>query len=170
MENEIKKEPEREAEPILIRKAVSADIPAICRLLLQVHRVHSDLRPDLFRVGARKYGEKEVAEILQNPERPVFVAERAGEVRGYAFCIFKQFVNDESMTDVLTLYIDDLCVDREARGEHIGSALYAYVRAFAKQSGCYNLTLNVWADNVDALRFYQHVGLKVQKYGMETIL
>ena len=74
------------------------------------------------------------------------------------------------MTDIKTLYIDDLCVDEAARGAHIVKALYEYVINFAKEQGYYNVTLNVWADNVNAVKFYEKVGLKVQKIGMEIIL
>lgn len=74
------------------------------------------------------------------------------------------------MTDVRTLYIDDLCVDERVRGLHIGKRLYEYVLAFAKEQGFYNVTLNVWADNVKAVGFYEKLGLRVQKIGMEKIL
>ena len=74
------------------------------------------------------------------------------------------------MTDIKTLYIDDLCVDEMRRGEHIGKMLYDFAVAFAKESGCYNLTLNVWSCNESAMRFYEKCGLKPQKVGMELIL
>lgn len=109
--------------------------------------------------------------ILADDKTPVFVAERGGAVVGYAFCIYKQFVNDNNMTDIKTLYIDDLCVvDERARGGHIGTRLYEYVLDFARQQGYYNVTLNVWADNVNARKFYEKIGLRVQKIGMEKIL
>ena len=97
-------------------------------------------------------------------------AERNGEVAGYAFCVRKQFVNDNNMTDVRTLYIDDLCVDENVRGLHIGRSLYDYVIDYARGHGYYNVTLNVWADNVSAVGFYEKIGLRVQKIGMEKIL
>ena len=142
----------------MIRRAVDADIPALDRLLFQVHQVHHEARPDLFKA------------ILADDKTPVFVAERGGAVVGYAFCIHKQFVNDNNMTDIKTLYIDDLCVDERARGGHIGTRLYEYVLDFARQQGYYNVTLNVWADNVNARKFYEKIGLRVQKIGMEKIL
>lgn len=169
MENEKEKQTGMPGECV-IRRAVPADVPEIGRLLYQVHRVHSDVRPDLFRAGARKYTDEQVLAILADEKTPVFVAERGGRVVGYAFCIFKQFLNDGSMTDVKSLYVDDLCVDADVRGAHIGQALYRYVVDFAAQKGCYHVTLNVWAGNVNALRFYQKVGLHIQKYGMEVIL
>lgn len=74
------------------------------------------------------------------------------------------------MTDIKTLYIDDLCVDEAFRGEHIGKSLYEYAIDYAKKHNYYNVTLNVWADNVNAVKFYKKVGLKIQKIGMEKIL
>ena len=74
------------------------------------------------------------------------------------------------MTDVKTLYIDDLCVDENERGGGIGRALYEHVIAFAKEAGCYNVTLNVWAFNENAMRFYERLGLTPQSIHMETIL
>ena len=97
-------------------------------------------------------------------------ADENGQVLGYAFCIFKQYLNDNILTDIRTLYIDDLCVDEQIRGQQIGRKLYDAVLAFAKQEGCYNVTLNVWACNEAAMRFYEKCGLKVQKMGMEVVL
>ena len=155
---------------ISIRKAIEEDIPAIGRLLLEVHKVHSDARPDLFRKGSRKYTDEELKAILKDDTRPVFVAEIDSRVAGYAFCIHQQYINDNNLTDIKTLYIDDLCAEEEMRGRHIGTLLYDYVIAFAKENGYYNITLNVWADNKKALKFYESLDLKVQKIGMEKIL
>ena len=47
--------------------------------------------------------------------------------------------------------------------------LYEYACAYAKALGCYNLTLNVWALNDGAQHFYEKMGMKVQKIGMEII-
>jgi ribosomal protein S18 acetylase RimI-like enzyme len=92
------------------------------------------------------------------------------EVLGYAFCIFEYHKDSHVLTDVKTLYIDDLCVDEDKRGMHIGKQLYEYVLAFAKEQGCYNVTLNVWSCNESAMKFYESCGLVPQKVGMEKIL
>lgn len=155
---------------ITIRRAAESDIPELDRLLYQVHKVHSDIRPDLFVPGAKKYTDGELAEILKDDDTPVFVAEREDRVAGYAFCIIKTAGGSPSLTDIKTLYIDDLCVDETVRGGHIGTALYEYVLEFARSIGCYNVTLNVWEGNDAAMRFYEKIGMKVQKTGMEKIL
>lgn len=154
-----------------IRRAQHGDIPVINDLLCQILNVHHAGRPDIFKNGAKKYKEEELSDILKDDTRPVFVAENEeGRVEGYAFCIFIQHKDDNILTDVKTLYIDDLCVAEETRGTGVGRALYEYVLAFAKAEGCYNLTLNVWAFNERAIRFYERLGLVPQKIGMETII
>lgn len=155
---------------IKIRRAKDKDIPTLDKLLFQVHEVHHKARPDLFKADAKKYTDEQLKEILANDKTPVFVAESDGKILGYAFCIHKQFVKDNNMTDVKTLYIDDLCVDENARGKHIGKTLYDFVVSYAKENGYYNVTLNVWADNKKAVGFYEKIGLRVQKIGMEKIL
>ncbi len=154
-----------------IRKAEQKDIKGIGRLLLQVCMVHHRGRPDLFRAGGRKYTEEELASLLQDEERPIFVAvDERDQVLGYSFCIFQNHTGDTALTDIRTLYIDDLCVDENMRGQHIGKALYEYVLSYAREQECYNLTLNVWYENKAAMKFYENCGLKPQKIGMETIL
>ncbi|KFI91964.1 acetyltransferase [Bifidobacterium saguini DSM 23967] len=156
---------------LTIRRATAADMPRINDLLFQVAEVHHRGRPDLFKGNAKKYTDEELAAILADDTTPVFVAANAeGTVLGYAFCVFQQHPNNHVLTDVKTLYIDDLCVDEQARGEHVGSTLYRYVLDFARESGCYNVTLNVWSCNPSAKRFYEHMGLTPYKIGMEQIL
>ncbi len=157
-------------EEIKIRLAKESDIPTIDKLLYEVNQVHSDVRPDLFKAGAKKYNDEELKKIIRDDKTPIFVAEKENIILGYAFCIQKQFLNDNNMTSIKTLYIDDLCVDEMARNQHIGKTLYNYVINYAKEHGFYNVTLNVWADNIGAVKFYEKIGLKIQKIGMEKIL
>ena len=154
-----------------IGRAQEKDMKRIHELLDQVAMVHHEGRPDLFKYGTRKYTDEELKELIQNDRRPIFVAaDQEDCVQGYAFCIFQQYEDHNIMTDIKTLYIDDLCVDETQRGKHIGSELYRAVLAFAKEQGCYNVTLNVWSCNEAARRFYENLGLQPQKIGMEKIL
>ena len=65
---------------------------------------------------------------------------------------------------------DDLCVDQQARGQHIGESLFEYVKQQAKEQGCYEVTLNVWAGNTSAEHFYEKMGMKTKERQMEYIL
>lgn len=156
---------------MVIRRVKKEDIQEINRLLVQVNMVHHKGRPDLFKSGCKKYTDEQLLEIFQSDTSPVFVAEgETGKILGYAFCIIKQHLNDNIFTDMKTLYIDDLCVDETARRQHVGTTLYEAVLAFAREIGCYNVTLNVWSCNESAIKFYEKCNMKPQKIGMEVIL
>ncbi len=154
-----------------ILRATEKNIDGIHKLLSQVLMVHHNGRPDLFKANARKYTDEELKELLVDDSRPIFAAvDEEDQVLGYAFCVIQQYADHNIMTDIKTLYIDDLCVDETLRGQHIGTKLYEYVLNYARQIGCYNVTLNVWSCNESAMKFYEKCGLKPQKVGMETIL
>ena len=153
-----------------IRRATARDIPEIRALLNQVNLIHHLGRPDIFKL-ARKYSDEDLETLLEDDERPVFVAaDDADRALGYAFCQFEQYLNDQLRTDVKTLHIDDLCVREDLRGRGVGRALFDFAAAFARENGCHNLTLNVWTLNPGARKFYEKCGMKPQKIGMETIL
>ncbi len=154
-----------------IRRAAEKDLPAINRLLFQVAQVHHNGRPDLFRPASKKYTDEELLAIFHDDTKPVLAAvDENDEMLGYAFCIFQQHLHNNILTDIKTLYLDDLCVEETCRGQHIGRLLYEAVLDFARENGCYNVTLNVWGCNESARKFYESCGLSVQKIGMEQIL
>lgn len=153
-----------------IRLAKQEDLEGINSLLYQVLEVHHKGRPDLFYGGVKKYTDEEILGILEDPKTPVFVAVEERKVLGYAFCIFTEVKGSHILRDVKSLYLDDLCVDEACRGKYVGKALYEHVLAFAKENGCYNLTLNVWSCNAGAMRFYEKMGLAPQKTVLEKIL
>ena len=153
----------------IIRKAEPRDLDAVNSLLEQVLKVHHAGRPDLFREEGKKYTDEELLRIFENPDTPVFVYEKEGAVLGYAFCALSVHESG-SLQPVKTLYIDDLCVDEKVRGLHIGKNLFEYVKAFAAEQGCHNVTLHVWECNPGARAFYESLGLLPQYTSMELIL
>lgn len=153
-----------------IRRAEEYDISKILELLIQVDNVHADLRPDLFLHDGTKYTKDELNVIIKDDERPVFVyINESGELCGYAFCMLQDWQGNNLVTHK-SIYIDDICVDENHRHGHVATALYEHVVSFAKQIGCYNVTLNVWKGNTPALKFYEKCGMTAQKTVMETIL
>ena len=153
-----------------IRFATAEDVPGILNLLQQVGAVHHEGRPDLFRKGAQKYGASQVISMLDASDSPIFVAAEQGKVLGYGFCKIKAHSQDPVFHDYTELYIDDLCVHEDCRGQHVGTAIYQQILRYAKMRKCHNVTLNVWQFNTSAMKFYEACGLKPQRVFMETIL
>lgn len=152
-----------------IRRAKEADIPKLIDLLEQVLLVHHKVRPDLFQEKGVKYTESELSELIADDSRPIFVYEdESGTVLGHMFTVIEE--SHAPKVSHKTLFIDDLCVDEAARGQKIGEQLYRFAFQYAKEIGCYNLTLNVWSANKSAVRFYERQGLTPQETRMEQII
>ncbi len=154
-----------------IRKAQEKDISRIIELLGQVLQIHAEIRPDIFIPDTTKYTEQELAALLKDEKKPIYVAVNEEDVcMGYAFCQMKEQPFSNNMVQFQSLFIDDLCVDRFARGQHIGESLFDYVKQEAKKMGCYEVTLNVWAGNTSAEKFYEKMGMKTKERQLEYIL
>ena len=150
-----------------VRAANESDIPALMELLVQVNMVHHNGRPDLFKGPATKYSREQLRDLLHREDAPIFVCVgEDGTVKGHAFCILKHFPHDNILTDIYEMYIDDICVREELRGQGVGKALFDHVRARARALGCHNITLNVWSCNPGAMEFYAALGMTPYKVGM----
>ena len=153
-----------------IRPAEKKDIGRILALLRQVLELHAALRPDIFISGTTKYTETELAEILKDENRRTYVAAEGDQVLGYAFCMIRTQPFANTMAPFTSFFVDDLCVDRSARGKGIGTALFEHVRAQAKALGCYEVTLNVWEGNDGAKAFYAKMGMRPKETQLEYVL
>ena len=68
----------------MIRKATQSDIHGIIALLYQADAVHHGIRPDLFKGNTPKYDEQELAAIIDDATKPIFVYDD-GNISGHAF-------------------------------------------------------------------------------------
>lgn len=155
---------------MIIRKAKLTDIDRLSELLYEVHKLHARHRPDVFKKRKQKYTKKDLESILTNELTPVWVAEEKKQVVGYLFGIYEEIKDHKSMVDRKSLYIDDLCVDKDFRKKGIGRQLYNYAKMVARTNGCYDITLNVWNLNPGAIAFYEKLGMQPMKVYMEEIL
>ena len=158
---------------MVIRRACERDLAGVHRLLGQVLEVHAAGRPDLFRSGTRKYSDEELLAMFLDDARPVFVAvdpDDGERVLGHAFCEVQDLRGSNNMQPILSVYVDDICVDEACRGRHVGTALYRHVIDYARELGCHNVTLNVWECNPGARAFYEAMGMSVQKTCLERVL
>lgn len=156
---------------VLVRRAVHDDEPGILDILLQVNNVHAKGRPDIFKKDGRKYTREQLGLLLEDESRPIFVAvDEAGEVLGYGFCVIIDTAENSNLHPRRELYIDDLCVDEKYRRMGIGQVIFDRIVEYAREIGSYHLTLNVWACNPSAMKFYEKQGMAMLKKEMEIIL
>lgn len=150
----------------MIRPAQLHDIPALESLLEEILQVHHEGRPDIFRASGQKYSQAELASMIENPDQLIFVYELAGQVVGHLFCQIQE-AQSQVLQPIKTLFIDDLCVASQVRGQGTGKELYHFAQSYAKENGCYNVTLDAWTENAGAVAFYEQLGMKPQKIRME---
>lgn len=156
---------------ITVRRAEFRDIDKITELLQEVLELHAAIRPDIFKSGTTKYTREQLEQMMANGNTPVFVAaNEKDEAVGHLFCVLKRQPFCTNMRDFKTLHINDLCVSEKCRGQHIGKMLCEYAVRFAKEQGCYDVTLNVWEGNDNARAFYEKMGMSVKETQMEMIL
>ncbi|HBY57378.1 MAG TPA: N-acetyltransferase [Candidatus Atribacteria bacterium] len=133
-----------------IRKASIDDVPLILKFIkeLSVYEKMSEeviatedtLRETLF-------GDKSYAEVL--------IAEIKGEPVGYAL----YFYNFSTFVGRPGLYVEDVYVSEEYRGQGIGTALFKYCARIAKENKCVRMEWLVLKWN-PARKFYENMGAR----------
>ncbi len=134
----------------VIRPATPADVPAILRMIhdLAIYEKEPDavkntpemLHGALFGDNPRVY-----ANIAEND---------AGEVRGFALW----FLNYSTWEGVHGIYLEDLYVTPEARGEGHGKALLRHLAATAVENGYARVEWSVLDWNEPSIAFYKSLG------------
>lgn len=127
----------------MIRRAELKDAYTIHKLLQSILKLHHDLYPERFS-GTSKYSLEQITTMIESESLDIFVYDQ-DSVLGY-------IISERKDT---YLYIDDLCVDENARGQAIGQQLVKRVLEQAKTLQIPEVQLNVWNKNVAAIRFYE---------------
>jgi GNAT superfamily N-acetyltransferase len=133
----------------MIRRARPADVPAIYQLIRELAEYERSL-PEV--TGTRD----QLRESLFGPEPAVFahVAVHEGKVAGFALW----FLNYSTWLCSHGIYLEDLYVTPELRGQGIGRALLAELAGLCVQRGYGRLEWWVLDWNEPALRFYRSLG------------
>ena len=131
----------------MLELAKESDFEAVKRLSVQIHDLHAEWRPDLYYHSEEPYPREKFLEDIKN--RLVYTAKVAGVVAHRA------------------MRVDSICVDETARGQGIGKAIAADVRALARAFGCREVVLGVHPENDDAVVFYQKCGFNIRTINME---
>lgn len=132
-----------------IRRATRKDVPAVLRLiraLARYEKLSSQVKATAPQLRKTLFGRSPGAEVL--------LAERSGEVVGFAL----YFHNYSTFLARRGIYLEDLFVDRTARGLGIGKALFQAVGRTAVRRGCGRYEWSVLDWNQPAIDFYRRFG------------
>lgn len=154
----------------IIRGAEIKDVESIYSLLKGIALLHRNGRSDLFSDFDSKYSVPQLEKRLSVPENGVFVADVKGEAAGYVFCEIHTHSDEEERQKRPTLYVDDLCVGEGYRRMGMAKALMTRAEEYGKANDCYDMELNVWEFNTEALNFYSSFGMKTRTRHLEKLL
>jgi GNAT superfamily N-acetyltransferase len=136
---------------LAIRPATPADLPLVAELiraLAEYEKLAGEVRFDEAVLGEKLFGQRPFAEVL--------IGEVDGEPMGFAL-FFHNFSTFEGRPGI---YLEDLFVRPEARGEGLGQVLLAELARIAVERGCARLEWSVLDWNEPAIGFYRSLGAR----------
>lgn len=153
----------------MIRYASQYDIGGINHIRRQVHKLHSDGRPDIFYSDFSQL-EDSVNTFLSSKDFDVIVYEENGIICAMAVLEYIYKPATLYRTDSKYCNIMEFGVDIEHRRKGIGTELFGFIKSEAKNKGYDRLELDIWSFNENAVKFYEAVGLKDYRRYMEINL
>lgn len=152
---------------MLIRTANESDFKVVHELMYQIFEKHLLGRPDIYKKGD-PYSLEQFKAALNNENNVLLLAQIEDNVVGVCHMVKREIKNYSIVKDSCTSFIEDFCVDKHYQRKGIGKELYKAAMKKAKEWGARRLELNVWKINEEARKFYEAVGLRVQRTIMET--
>lgn len=154
----------------MVRFAEEHELNRINELRKQVNDLHVAGKPEIFKPGFPEELREFVHSIWNDPDKAIVVAEREGEICGFA--VLHHIVRPETPFMFVRDYldVDEFGVDEAHRREDVATEMIAFIRAYAKEAGFSRIELNMWEFNHDALAFYEAVGFTTYRRYMEMQL
>ncbi|HLO51341.1 MAG TPA: GNAT family N-acetyltransferase [Kamptonema sp.] len=137
---------------VILRPAVRSDVPAILDLikaLAEYEKLSDAVTGDAGSLESHLFGDRTYAEVI--------LADLGGKIVGFALF----FHNYSTFLTKPGIYLEDLFVLPEYRGQGIGKSLIAYLAKLGMERGCGRLEWSVLDWNESAIAFYKGIGADV---------
>jgi diamine N-acetyltransferase len=159
------------AMELSIRSATIADYDGVALIFDEVDSLHRQALPHVFRAVAGCALEWDYFEAaLDAPEADWLLAERAGEIIGFANVRIQHAPDRPALVSRRFVEVDSLGVRADHQHAGIGRALMARVTDWAAAHGIDELQLNVWEFNRNAIGFYEALGYVAERRTMRRII
>jgi ribosomal protein S18 acetylase RimI-like enzyme len=153
--------PPSDPSAVGIRPATPADLPAVGRLGALLVRTHHELDARRFIAPTPQTPQGYASFLgtqLEQPDAVVLVAERGGEIIGYAYAGVEGF--DWMMLRGPAGAIYDILVDPAQRGRGVGRMLLDAVLAALRERGVPRVVLSTAEGNDPAQRLFASAGFR----------
>lgn len=144
----------------MIRFAKETDLPKICEIRRQVHKIHVDGRPDIYCMpeNAEEFDQL-LADDFSKENYRLMVCEADAKITAYALIRLVRIAGLCMKKDRYSYYIDEFGVDASCRRQGFGTELMDGIIAAAKRDNASAVELAYWAFNETAAAFYQNLGM-----------
>ncbi len=150
----------------LIRNAQEKDWEAVVRIMDQVHRMHVEWRPDIYKPNENIIPKEAFEQLVE--EKTLFVAEADSIVVGMMEIIFRRVETPSHVTRNI-LFIDSMAVDEKYRGRGIGHLFFEKAKQVREEKGLDGIELQVNARNRAAYDMYTKYGFTEKSINMELL-
>lgn len=150
----------------MIREARIEDHKQIEKIMSQVHQMHVNWRPDVYREVEEVLPIEYFSELVRNHEVICYVEQDL--ITG--ICFFKEKnVSGAVVVSKKTLFVDTMAVLDGYRGQGVGHALFEKLKQIAKEKNCEGIELQVNAKNEKAMKMYKDYGFTEKSINMEIV-
>ena len=150
------------SEEIIIRRATLADYPGFLSVARETHEHHVALLPEVFRSVEAPVPVEYFAGVVTGDDSDALVAERAGEIVGYAVLYLRRATLDFQVPRTAG-FIGNFGVSAACRRMGVGRLLFTACCDWAREKGATSLDLDCWETNQGAMRFYEELGMRVTR-------
>lgn len=105
--------------------------------------------------------------IIKDPNQELTIVEVNGKKVGTFHLTFIQYLTHQGG---LRAQVEAVRIHSDYRGQGIGSKMFEYIKARAKQKGCNMVQLTTDKQRPEALRFYESLGYVASHEGMKLQL
>jgi len=152
---------------MFIRDITIHDYDVVDGYMQKLHNLHVKARPDLYVYLEHPYSEEDFKIKVEDNNCISILAENNGIIVGICFVSIR---NKSNMVVKKIAYMDELYVNEKFRHMGIAKKLYLEAENRAIQMGAERLDLMVWEFNDVAIKFYESLGMKAQRYILEKKL
>ena len=159
----------QDTEPlqVIVRAARPEEFERLCRLYEELDSFHRDSRPDIFfKPEGSPRSRDHIAGLLDGASSTILVAERVGEILGFAVLLQKETQAIAVRRPEIYVEVEELVVTARHRLKGIGRALLQAAEAWTRERGVIAMRIGVWDFNHAARALYQSEGFETQTLRM----
>ena len=152
---------------VTIRKATTEDLARLEELYRELEEDAVLYQPEHFVFSPQGTRTEQAKEFLDSDTQTMLVAEKDGEVIGFAHLVLIKAKKVPCLKSEISLYLQDLVVTAEYRSQGIGTILMNEAKKYGKENGADFFRTQVFPQNTDGLRFYERNGFSEKMITIE---